>query len=132
MSGIDRNSLVNMGVILGGIVSIGLGVASSDVGMKVALTLLGIVAILGSLLGIVNGVLASLGIRIPTADESDQKKRKRRLCPKCLGRVKTVIAPDYSGFRYWCPSCNQVVPVPTTSKRLEKLREPGKRRTFDE
>ena len=127
----DRNGLINVGVILGGILSISLGAASSDIGMKVALTLLGIVAVLSSLLGIVNGVLTSLGIHMPSVDESSERKRKRRLCPKCLGRVKTIIAPDYSGFRYWCPSCKEVVPVPTTSKRLEKLRDPEKRRRLD-
>jgi len=131
LSSMDRNGLINVGVILGGILSISLCAASSDIGMKVALTLLGIVAVLSSLLGIVNGVLTSLGIRMPSTAESNERKRKRRLCPKCLSRVKTIIAPDYSGFRYWCPSCKEIVPVPTTSKRLEKLRGPEKRRRLD-
>ena len=127
----DRNGLVNACVILGGFVMVGLGAVFSDVSMKISFTLCGVVAILASIFGVVNGLLSSLGVHLPVAD-GGEGKRKRRFCPKCLTRVKTVIASDRSGFRYWCPSCREVVPVPTTSKRLEKLRPPEKRRAFSE
>ena len=122
---------MNACVILGGFVMVGLGAVFSDVSMKISFTLCGVVAILASIFGVVNGLLSSLGVHLPVADEGEGK-RKRRFCPKCLTRVKTVIASDRSGFRYWCPSCREVVPVPTTSKRLEKLRPPEKRRAFSE
>jgi len=121
---------VNACVVLSGLIMVGVGVSSSDVGVKVGVTLCGIVAILVAILGIINGILSSLGIRFPETGE--ENKRKRRFCPKCLTRVKTVIAPDRSGFRYWCPSCKEAVSVPTTSKRLEKLRPPEKRRALAE
>jgi hypothetical protein len=125
----DKSSLVNACVILIGLVMVGVGASATDVALKISAMLCGVIAILASILGIVNGILSSLGVRLPRAGE-DESKRKRRFCPKCLTRVKTVIAPDRSGFRYWCPSCREVVPIPTTSKRLEKLRPPEKRRSL--
>jgi hypothetical protein len=127
----DKSSLVNACVILIGLVMVGVGASTTNVALKISAMLCGVIAILASILGIVNSILSSLGVRLPRAGE-DESKRKRRFCPKCLTRVKTVIAPDRSGFRYWCPSCREVVPIPTTSKRLEKLRPPEKRRTFSE
>jgi ribosomal protein S27AE len=127
----DKSGLVNACVILGGFVMVGLGASFSEVSMKISFTLCGVVAILVSIFGIVNGILSSLGVHLPKVSE-DENKRKRRFCPKCLTRVKTVIAPDRSGFHYWCPRCKEAVSVPTTSKRLEKLRPPEKRRALAE
>jgi len=119
----DKNSLVNACVILIGLVMVGIGVGApiANIALKISVILCGILVILACVLGIVNSMLSSLGVHLPRAGE-DERKRKRRYCPKCLTRVKTVIAPDRSGFKYWCPRCKEVVPVPTTAKRLEKVR----------
>jgi hypothetical protein len=127
---LDKSGLVNACVILVGLVMVGVGASATDIALKISAMLCGAVAILASVLGIVNSILSTLGVRLPTPSE-DESKRKRRFCPKCLTRVKTVIAPDRSGFRYWCPSCREFVSTPTTLKRFEKFRPPEKRRHLE-
>jgi phage FluMu protein Com len=110
---------VNAIAIIAGIIFIAAGAACQDLGVKVCLTLFGIVIILATALGFVSTVAGSLGLHTSFVRARDGK-RKRNLCPKCLGRVVTRVRKDR--VQYWCPRCKEVVPIPTTSKRLEKVR----------
>jgi hypothetical protein len=117
-------SQLNAIAIIAAIICIVAGVASENLGMKIGLIILGIVVILATVLGFVSSIADSLGVHAPFARRGSTR-RKRNLCPKCLGPVKTVVKKDKkggSGFQYWCARCKEAVPVPTTSKRLQKVR----------
>lgn len=117
----DRRLAANLTLSLTGLTAVALGVSSTELVMKLTLSILGVVAVLAGALGLAGGLLGGVSSSIRNPMDADGK-RKRRFCPKCLSRVKTVIDPDRGGFRYWCPNCREVVPIPTTLKRVEKFR----------
>jgi len=117
-------SQLNAITIIAAIICIAVGAASENLGIKIGLIILGIVMILATVLGFVSSIANSLGLHASFA-RAGRTRRKRNLCPKCLGPVKTVIKKDKKGgpgFQYWCVRCKEAVPVPTTSKRLQKVR----------
>ena len=119
--GTNAPNQLNAIAIVAAIICIAVGAACDNLGMKMGLIILGVVVILATALGFVSGIVNSLGLRAPFA-RAGSTRRKRNLCPKCLGPVKTIIKKGGQGFQYWCPRCKEVVPVPTTAKRLEKVR----------